>query len=137
LITALLGTPAAAQTVSAPAVVQAGLDSFAASGYRVAISVWLKDSPLVKDGAPHQTVLDEFQKLQDDFGTPRGSEILRVLPLGSKVARVYAILLFQSGPGYLTVDCYLSNSTWIVTGFTISGKPDVLLTAMLAKPETK
>ena len=136
LVVAFPGTrvPAQAQ-VQVSKIVREGLDSLIASGYRSAITTWLVGSPLLKEGAPHQNVLDEFQKLEDDYGKPVGSEVLKIIPIGSRVVRVYAVLFYGSGPGYLTIETFQGTSGVVVTSFTISGKPDTFLPFLLVRSE--
>jgi hypothetical protein len=118
---------AVAQNRSAPDIVQVGIDSFRVHGFRAAVSGWLRGSGLLKSGAPHDETLKVFQDLENAFGQFRDAEVLRVVDMGARMRRTYLAILYETGPGFMTIDCFKADNSWLVFNFTIGAKPDPVL----------
>jgi hypothetical protein len=92
--------------------VQAGLDALEAGRCDAAFTHWSRP---VTPGAPTGAV----QRLTDcaslkRLGTLHGHEVLRIVPVGERIRRVYLLLRYDAQPVYLLVIAYQPNAEWFV-----------------------
>src|SRR5438094_1203260 len=88
----------AASTLSnAPQIVLDGMAAYQKSGARAALGVWLKDSP-VENAATIEQMIATLAPIEAAYGKMVGSDILRVVGIGTSVRRTYAIIRFERGP---------------------------------------
>jgi len=125
LCLAMAAAPAlASQTATLPPVVRAGLEAFKATGAPTAMKTWLANSPIPEQA---NATAAAFENIEHAYGRMVGYETLEVIPLGTHASRSYVIVLYEKGPVYFWFDCYKSKNDWIMTGFLMNTKPDVIL----------
>jgi len=125
---AIAATPALnGQTLAMPPVIRDGLEIYKVKGAAAAVARWLKDSPIT-DGSD---VARELAKIEGFYGRMVGYDVLDVVRFGAYASRSYIVILFEKGPVYAWVDCYLPKDQWIVTSLLFNTKADMILPAKM------
>jgi len=125
---AIAATPALnGQTPAMPPVIRDGLEIYKVKGAAAAVARWLKDSPIT-DGSD---VARELAKIEGFYGRMVGYDVLDVVRFGAYASRSYIVILFEKGPVYAWVDCYLPKDQWIVTSLLFNTKADMILPAKM------
>jgi hypothetical protein len=124
----------AASRGALPAPVQAGLDALEDGRCDAAFVHWSR--PAGSPGAGTGAV----QRLTDcaalrRLGTLHGHELLRVVPVGERIRRVYLVLRYQTQPVYLLVVAYRPDNEWFVIKTSWSLYADRVLPPDLVPPE--
>lgn len=101
---------------NAPQIVIDGLEAYRRDGLRSAVAIWMKGSPAAGDVNVNDLAV-QLGPMEAAYGKAIGHDILRVVPIGRFVKRVYAIIRYERGPLYAFFDCYESPTGWIVAGF--------------------
>lgn len=95
-----------------PAPVQAGLDSLEAGRCDAAFVQWSRPpGPGTGTGAVQR--LTDCAALKR-LGTLHGHEVLRVVPVGQHIRRVYLLLRYETQPVYALVVAYQPDAAWVV-----------------------
>lgn len=124
---AIAATPARGQTPAIAPVIRDGLEIYKVKGAAAAVTRWLKDSPIT-DGSE---VAREFAKIEGFYGHMVGYDVLDVVRFGAYASRSYIVILYEKGPVYALVDCYLPKDQWIVTSLLFNTKADMILPAKM------
>ncbi|XHR30028.1 MAG: hypothetical protein ACFUZC_05615 [Chthoniobacteraceae bacterium] len=113
LLLAMAG--AAFGEVELPGIVMDGLDGYYRYGAKSALDIWTKGAlPGIKD-----TLADATTKWEQAYGKVVGFEKVRVVSVCPSFIRVYALIKYEYGPGFITFDCYRPEPDghhWIVFG---------------------
>jgi hypothetical protein len=116
---------ASAQRPELPSVVRAGLLAYQHSGAKLALKTWSQDSPIANQfGAQAERA---FEQIEGAYGNMIGYDVLDVVSLGPHVTRSYVVILYDSGPTYMSFDCYKKADHWVLTAFLFNAKPDLIL----------
>ena len=117
-----------------PAIVANGLEAYTAKGIEGAFQAWLAGSPVENDASMRASGIDALRTVERQYGRVVGHEILGVAPVGQTVRRVYVLLRYERGPLYAWFDCYETASGWIIPGFLMNTRPQVILTPEMLTP---
>jgi len=98
-----------------PRIVAEGLEAFKNFGAQAAFDAWLKGSAIEGDNATKPALIETASQAGQVYGRILGYEFIRVTPISPSIKRVYAAVLFEKGPLYLTFDCYRTAHSWIVS----------------------
>lgn len=122
-----------AQTVEVPAPAREGLEALSAAGADAAIAAWLEgtsfDSP-----ATRATLAQGFARLEEQLGRLTGHDVVHVLPVGSHIRRVYAVLHYERGPAFLFLELYRAAAGWGVLTVEFNGNPETVFPPALLEP---
>lgn len=130
-----LGTPAAlhAQQAELPAVAASGLEALTTDGADEAIALWLRgtsfDSP-----ATRATLAQGFARLEEQAGRVVGYDVVDVVPVGTHVRRVYAVLHYERSPAYLYLELYRYPGGWGTLTVQFNGNPEAVFPQRLLEP---
>jgi hypothetical protein len=117
LLSALHAPLAAQQQAESPSVATAGLDVFVATGADSAIAVWLSgatfDTP-----ATRASLGQGFARMAEQRG-----------PM-----RVYAVLHYEEGPGYLNLELYRTAGGWVTQAVEFNADPGEVFPPGLLEP---
>jgi hypothetical protein len=126
------GAQSSATDTSVPPIVVEGMRAYEKGDLRAALAVWLRGSP-VNNAATTEQMVASVAPIEGAYGRMIGHEILRVVPIGTAVRRVYAVLRYERGPMYGSFDCYRAETGWIIPVFNTNTRaPEVLPAGMLA-----
>jgi len=128
-------TPAAA-TGDVPQIVLDGFAAYRNSGMRAALELWLRTSPVAATANMEQ-LLGALAQVEGMYGRMIGYDVLRVVHVGTRVRRVYFVLLYEKGPLYGYIDCYQTSRGWVVPGFLTNMQPGVILPPDLLTGDAK
>src|SRR5262245_21179423 len=111
-VSALMLLQGASPRTELPPPVQAGLDALEEGRCDAAFTHWARPAT---PGAPTGAV----QRLTDcaslkRLGQLHGHDVLRVVPVGERIRRVYLVLRYQVQPVYLLVIAYQPGPDWTV-----------------------
>jgi hypothetical protein len=133
LLSALHAPLAAQQQAESPSVATAGLDVFVATGADSAIAVWLSgatfDTP-----ATRASLGQGFARMAEQRGPMLGYDVVRVFPIGTHVRRVYAVLHYEEGPGYLNLELYRTAGGWVTQAVEFNADPGEVFPPGLLEP---
>lgn len=125
--------PLLAQESDVPPVASAGLETFRAAGADSAIAVWLQgtsfDTP-----ATRASLGQGFARMAEQTGQMVGYDVVRVLPVGTHVRRVYAVLHYERGPAYLYLELYRTPSRWVTQSVQFNAAPEDVFPPWLLEP---
>lgn len=127
----LQGSPAATPL---PPPITAGVDALEAGRCDDAFKQW--SPPITRPG----TGTGAVQRLTDcaslrRLGTLHGHEVLRVVPVGTRVRRVYLLLRYQVQPVYIVLVAYQPADDWQVIRTSWSTNADRILPPTMVPPE--
>lgn len=130
LFVALQGSP---NVTALPLPVTAGIEALEAGRCDDAFKHW---SPQASPG----TNTGAVQRLTDcaalrRLGTIHGHEVLRVVPVGTRVRRVYLLLRYQTQPVYMVLVAYQPADEWQVIRTGWSTNADRILPPTMVPPE--
>lgn len=104
--------PLRAQEAELPPAAAAGLHAFEVAGADSAIATWLRgaifDSP-----ATRATLGQAFARMGERAGRMVGHDVVAVLPIGTHVRRVYAVLHYERAPAFLYLELYRAPEGWL------------------------
>lgn len=118
--------PASAMIADVPRVVLDGFDAYRKSGLRAGLDAWLKTSPVAATVNLEQ-MMSALSQIEGLYGRMTGYDVLRVVHVGTRVRRVYFVVLYEKGPLYGYIDCYQTSQGWVVPGFLTNAQPGVIL----------
>ena len=100
------------QTSDMPAPVQAGLAALREGRCDAAFVHWSRPAaPGSPTGAPQR--LTDCATLKR-LGRLHGHEVLRVVPIGERIRRIYVVLRYETQPVYLLLIAYRPDAEWVV-----------------------
>lgn len=108
-----------------PPVVIAGLDAYQTNSLKSAYGIWSKGS-LENDKASKDTILTGLVQVEFLYGKMLGYDIVKTVPIGSVVKRVYLVVHYEKGPVYAYMECYKSDEKWLVTDLMFHTKANVV-----------
>jgi len=133
LLAALNAPLAAQQQAESPSVATAGLEVFLTAGADSAIAVWLGgatfDTP-----ATRATLGQGFARMAEQRGRMLGYDVVRVLPIGTHVRRVYAVLHYEEAPAYLYLELYRAPGGWVTQAVEFNADPGDVFPPGLLEP---
>ena len=138
--TTLLVILVIAPTISAgqttlPAPVTAGFDYLRDGNCEAAFRVWTFAWTSPEDIAKRQQLIEGCGVL-GRMGEYYGYDVIRVVPLGPNVLRIYTVLRYKSVPVYLLIVAYRPAGTWKITGLFWNTEADKLLPPGLLSRDT-
>jgi len=125
LAATLFATPVAlhAQKIDTPPIVTQGLEVYMKAGGDSALNLWLGWWPAT-DSANVKELHMFVSVLKNNFGTPKGYEVVATTALGTRIRYSYVILWFDEKPVYLTLRSYQTpTGEWHV--LYVGGNTDV------------
>ncbi len=108
-----------------PPVVIAGLDAYRTNGLKGAYEIWSKGS-LENDKGSRDMVLTGLGQVESAYGKMTGYDIVKTVPIGSVVKRVYLVVHYERGPVYAYMDCYNTAEKWLVTDLLFHTKANLV-----------
>lgn len=133
LLAAVHAPLAAQERGESPSVVTAGLEEFVAAGADSAIAVWLRgatfDTP-----ATRASLGQGFARMAEQRGPMLGYDVVRVHPVGARVRRVYAVLHYEAGPGYLYLELFQTPGGWVTQAVEFNAAPEEVFPPGLLEP---
>jgi hypothetical protein len=108
-----------------PPVVQAGLDAYRTNGLQSAYGIWSKGT-LENDKASRDMVLTGLNQVESAYGKMIGYDIVKTVPIGSVVKRVYLVVHYEKGPVFAYMDCYKAEEKWLVTDLFFHTKANLV-----------
>ncbi len=121
------------QQPDVPPIAAAGLDAFRAAGADSAIAVWIRgtsfDTP-----ATRASLGQGFARMAEQTGRMVGYDVVRVLPVGTHVRRVYAVLHYERGPAYLYLELYRRPEGWVTQTVEFNASPEDVFPVALLEP---
>ena len=129
-------TAGSAVTGDVPQIVLDGFAAYRKSGMRAAFDLWLKTSPVAATANMEQ-LMGALAQIEGMYGRMIGYDVLRVVHVGSRVRRVYFVVLYEKGPLYGYIDCYQTSHGWVVPGFLTNAQPGVILPPDLLTGDAK
>jgi len=108
-----------------PPVVIAGLDTYRTNGLQSAYEIWSKGT-LESDKASRNMVLTGLSQVESAYGKMIGYDIVKTVPIGSVVRRVYLVVHYEKGPVYAYMDCYKADEKWLVTDLLFHTKANLV-----------
>ena len=118
-------TGAAGQDSTLPQIVQGGLTAYRSGGADSAVHTWLRNSPLAHDSSALRSAL-ALHEIEQAYGMMVGHETLKVVPIGSRVLRIYLVILYQRAPLYVWFECYESSAQWLVSSFLFNARAEAI-----------
>lgn len=119
-----------------PRIVLDGFAAYRKSGRRAALDLWLETSPAAATANIDQLTATLAQ-IEGLYGSMIGYDVLRVVHVGTRVRRVYFIVLYEKGPLYGYIDCYQTSQGWVVPGFLTNAQPGLILPPDLLTGDAK
>jgi hypothetical protein len=114
-----------------PAAVLRGLDAYKRAGAQAAVAGWLAGSPATNDSSNIPRMVESLESVSQAYGKMSGYDLLRVTQVGSRVRRVYVVILFEKGALYALFECYQAPNEWIVSSFLTNLRASEILPADL------
>lgn len=114
-------------------VATAGLDVFVASGADSAIAVWLSGATF-DTLATRASLGQGFARMAEQRGPMLGYDVVRVLPIGTHVRRVYAVLHYEEGPGYLYLELFRTPGGWVTQAVEFNAVSEEVFPPGLLEP---
>lgn len=112
---------------------RAGLEALAEGRCDAAFRHWSRPpEPGSPTGAPQR--LTDCAALQR-LGALHGHEVLRLVPVGERIRRVYLLLRYQSQPVYLLVVAYRPADEWLAIKAVWNLDPDRVLPPDMVPPQ--
>ncbi len=135
LVTALVVPGLAAAQKPLPTSVMVGLDSLRSGNCEAAFRIWTFAWNTPADAAKRQELMTSCTTLAQ-MGTFFGYDIVRTVPVGPNVLRIYVVLRYEAEPVYLLLVAYRPYTTWKVTGVFWNTNPDKLFSPNLLSHDT-
>lgn len=130
----VVAAPAAmAQRTELPRFVTSGLEAYRAAGADSAIAVWFETAPFNSPDA-RETMRRAFGAMQSRAGRMVGHDVITVKPVGTHVRRIYTVVHFERGPGYLYLETYLAPDGWMLQHISFNDDPTEVFPATLLAP---
>jgi len=129
LFTSVVSRPVAAQAADLPPIVSKGFDAYQTNGAAAAIDGWLAGSGFVGQAALRGNLIQGILNVESSFGHYAGYDVLKIVTLGTRVRRVYAIALYDRGPVYIYFDCYHAADGWVLSMIQVNAKASEILPA--------
>ena len=123
----------AAQT-PLPALVSVGLDSIQSGHCNEAFDFWTKEWTRPEDAAKRETLRKTCAMLPQ-FGPMRGYDIVRLVPVGPNLLRVYLVLRFEQQPLYFLLVAYRPTDSWKITSINWNTNSETVFPASVLPPE--
>lgn len=123
-----------AAAAALPPPVQAGLDELESGRCDAAFVHWSRPAGIPGAGTGAVQRLTDCAALRR-LGTLHGHELLRVVPVGERIRRVYLVLRYQAQPVYLLVVAYRPADEWIVIKANWNLAADRVLPPDMVPPE--
>ena len=122
------------QRADVPPIVVRGLEAYQARGTTAAFDIWLVGSPAVTDPSAKANAVEGLKAVERQYGGVVGHEIVGVAPVGTTVRRVYVVIRYERGPLYAWFDCYQTGTSWIIPGFLVNTRPQMILPPEMLSP---
>jgi hypothetical protein len=104
-----------------PSIVSEGFNAYFRYGGKAAMEVWLRGSQLQGDA-----LNGRLAAIEQSYGRMTGSEVIRLVPFSPSFLRVYLLIKYEKGPGFVWFDCYKPDTTWIVSAMNCETSPPIL-----------
>jgi hypothetical protein len=127
----------AQRSTDVPPIVLRGFEAYIARGTEAAFDTWLTGSPVASDANMRASAIDGLKAVEAQYGRVVGHEILGVAPVGTTVRRVYVVIRYERGPLYAWFDCYQTGETWIIPGFLVNTRPQLILPPEMLSPSPR
>jgi hypothetical protein len=111
-----------------PDFVLKGLAVYEKSGSKEAMAIWLKGSAIENDVSA-RVALSGLEQIEAALGKMIGFEPIRVVSFTPSIIRIYAVLKFQKGPLYFSLDCYRADKEWTMANVDFHTKAANILPA--------
>jgi len=110
-------TSVGAQTSTARALIESGTAAYVKDGASAAVAAWIKGSAL-EGNTQAVSQANGLRQIEDFYGKPVGSDVLREVSLSPKSTLVYFTINFQKGVLYARMQTYqLPGGGWVSTEF--------------------
>jgi hypothetical protein len=119
--------PPANPSTAMPDVVTRGFSAFLKDGTLAAIDTWLAGSAWETDDRFQDEAAERMNACLRVMGRAVGYEPVRTVTLSPSTRRVYAVVKFQKGVGWMAFDCYQPAQEWIVCRFSFHTVPSLIL----------
>lgn len=106
-----------AATPAIPPIVTAGLEAYQKSGFKAALDVWLKGSPMESDKTSLINTTGAIASIETAYGKMTGYEVVKTVSLSPSTLRVYVVIDYEKGPLFASFYCYKSKDGWIIPKF--------------------
>lgn len=97
-----------------PGIVTDGLKAYQKGDGKAALAIWIKGSPMDKEGGGGKTLGRLLTQIEGEYGKMIGFEPVRVVTVSPSIRRVYVVLKFEKGPAFFAFDCFNAGETWII-----------------------
>lgn len=124
LFALLIAVTAPAQDLSVPEIVSRGFQEFQKNGALAAVNIWLTGSAKESDDDALDQATNRMSRVQSVYGRMLGHELIRVVP---STRRVYAVVKFEKGAAWMSIDCYKPKQEWIIPSFDFNTRANVIL----------
>jgi hypothetical protein len=118
--------PPAIAALDLPPVVTDGMEAYQKAGPHAAMAAWLKGS-LIANGEAASEVERTLSEVESTHGKMIGFELMHTVIFSASSQRLYFLLKFEKGPGYIVLDCYLSPAGWIIPLMDFNLRPERVL----------
>ncbi|HTB63383.1 MAG TPA: hypothetical protein VK737_07310 [Opitutales bacterium] len=118
-------TPAASAP-AVPDIVTKGFDAYKTSS-QDAVDIWFKGSPLNDDMPTKAKLLTAFLDFEKAYGKYLGYEIFKFVPLTKSTGVAYAVLKYEKGPIWFSINLYKPADTWIIPTLNVNQNPQAVL----------
>jgi len=111
-------------------VVVAGLNAYRTNGLKAAYEIWSKGT-LENDKASRDAAISGLTQVEAAYGKMSGYDMVKTVPIGSAVKRIYLVLLYEKGPVYAYIECYKTGDKWLVTDLMFHTKANAVFPTSL------
>lgn len=113
-----------------PPVVISGLNVYRTNSLQAAYEIWSKGT-LEHDKASREAAVTGLTQVESIYGKMTGYDIVKVVPIGAVVKRVYFVVHYEKGPVYAYFDCYNAGEKWMVSDLLFHTKANLVFPASL------
>lgn len=113
-----------------PSVVISGLNTYRTNSLKAAYEIWSRGT-LENDKASREAAVSGLTQVESIYGKMTGYDIVKVVPVGAVVKRIYFVVHYEKGPVYAYFDCYNTGEKWVVTDLLFHTKANLVFPASL------
>jgi len=126
---------AIAATPEVPPIVTAGLEAYQKSGFKAALDLWMKGSPMESDKTSLVNITGAIASIETAYGKMTGYEVVKTFSLSPSTLRVYLVINYEKGPLFASFYCYKSKDGWIIPKFLCHTDVERIFPESLMKAE--
>ena len=104
---------------SMPSIVTDGLGAYKTSGFKAALDLWLKGSPMESDKTSLINITGAVASIETAYGKMTGYEEVKTVSLSPSTIRVYLVINYEKGPLFALFTCYKTKEGWIIPKFLL------------------